>query len=558
MSRVLFLARIILFTGFVFFCSPFSVRAEEYIQQFQVQATLDADRRLEVTEKITYDFEQSPRHGIFRNIPLTYIRGQGIYRLPIVVLGATMDGKPVSLEQSRENGELKIRLGDPDETITGSHVYEIRYATDRAITDWSDHQELYWNVNGNGWDVLTKNLSFTLEGPAMVRAAQCFTGPEGSAEHDCKVTVASSTATMVATKTLAAAEGFTVVVAFPLGTMAPLPWWRVLWYWLWEYPAIVLPFTVFVVMFLLWWTRGRDPIGRGTVIPYYEEPRHLPPALLSTLLHQQTSPKAAIATILDLARRGYVTLTPPAETEKNGLWALTRTKKVATDLLPFEQTFLKGLASPGESTTLSQEPGTYSALFYGFHKDLLKELVDRKWFVKDPGSVRGAWFIIAFLVMFVSFFAAGPLGLSFFFGGFVSAVIIAFFGWFMPKTTKEGAILSEEVEGLKLFLCVTEKERLAFHDAPAKHPEEFNRLLAVAVALGVEHAWAKQFEETMIPRPSYIQSSSSTWPALAFVQSVDHLNTSFSRSVASPSSGGSGFSSGSSGGGVGGGGGGSW
>lgn len=558
MSRILLFFRIVLFVGLALFLAPVSVHAEEYIQQFQVQAILDANRRLEVIERITYDFEQSPHHGIFRNIPLTYVRDGGIYRLPITVLGATMDGNGVPFKQTRENGELRLQLGDPEVSITGSHLYEIRYVTDRAITDWPDHQELYWNVNGNGWEVLTKKLSFTLEAPANIQAAKCFTGVEGSTEQSCTVTTTARTTTMATTKALSSAQGFTIVIAFPPGTMASLPWWRVLWYWFWEHPAIVLPFIVFVVMFLLWWTRGRDPIGRGTVIPHYEEPRQLPPALVSALVHQQTSPRDAIATILDLARKGYLTLIPPRETEVKGAWRLTRTQQSIAELLPFEQAFLKGLASPGELIALSQEPGTYSALFYAFHKNLLKELVDRKWFVKNPGSVRGTWFILAFLVLFASFFAAGPLGLSFFFGGILSAVIIVFFGWFMPKTTKEGAVLSEEVEGLKLFLQVTEEQRLKFHDAPQKRPEQFNRLLPVAVALGVERNWAKQFADTMIPRPSYIQSSSSTWSALSFVQSVDHLNSGFSRSVASPSSRGSGFSGGSSGGGVGGGGGGSW
>lgn len=540
---------------------PIFAEAEEYISSFQVEATLNTARRLEITERIEYDFEESERHGIYRQIPLTYARGQGIYRFPIDVLGATMDGNSVPLQETREGGELRLRLGDPDDIVTGRHVYVIRYATDRAITDWQDHQELYWNVNGSGWTVLTKKSSFHLRGPGPVRAAVCYTGPEGSTAHACTAIISSSTATLVTTKALSPGEGFTVVIGFPPETMQTLPWWRVLWYWLWEHPVVTIPFVTFVVMFLLWWVRGRDPVGRGTVIPEYDEPRGLPPALLSAVYHQAVSPRDVTATILDLARKGYLVLTASGEVEEGqGTWTLTRTKKTVQGLRPFEQRVLSGLASPGESVALSRQPGSYSTLFYNMNKDVHAELVEQKWFPRDPGQSRGGWFILAGVLALGCFIAAELLTIEVFLGGLLSAVIIAVFGWFMPKTTKDGAILTEQVEGLERFLTVTEKERLAFHDAPEKRPEQFSRLLAVAVALGVETKWAKQFEGLLLPAPEYLHTNHSTLSALALVHSMDHFNTQFSHGMTSPSSkGGSGFSSGgSSGGGFGGGGGGSW
>ena len=324
----------------------------------------------------------------------------------------------------------------------------------------------------------------------------------------------------------------------------------------------MIPFAVFVCMFLIWWTRGRDPIGRGTVVPQYEEPRGLPPALLSALLHQRVAPRDVIATLLDLARRGYITLAPSNEalvdTENQGdVWSFTRTKRSTGDLLPFERTMLKNFASSGETVVFSGERGMYEMLFFEFHIGVFKELAARRWFVSNPSSVRVVWFILAGIILFGSLFFSQRFGISFFLSGLISAIIIGFFGWFMPKTTKDGAMLVEEIEGLKLFLEVTEKERLAFHDAPEKRPEQFSRLLAAAVALGVEKAWAKQFEGMMLPKPSYFHGSSS-WSSLIAIQGVNQLSSKFSWGVSSRSSGSSGFSGGSSGGGFGGGGGGSW
>ena len=34
----------------------------------------------------------------------------------------------------------------------GEHIYELDYRTDRQLGFFADHDELYWNVTGNGWD----------------------------------------------------------------------------------------------------------------------------------------------------------------------------------------------------------------------------------------------------------------------------------------------------------------------------------------------------------------------------------------------------------------------
>jgi len=146
----------------------------------------------------------------------------------------------------------------------------------------------------------------------------------------------------------------------------------------------------------------------------------------------------------------------------------------------------------------------------------------------------------------------------------VSCIIIALFGMQMSKKTKLGAETKDYILGFKLFLSVTEKDRLDFHNAPEKNPEQFMEFLPYAIALGVENKWAKQFENIYITQPSWYQGNM----AGAFVASsfVSHM-TDFSKSVntgmayvsKSAASGGFGGGGGGfSGGGFGGGGGGSW
>src|SRR2546430_11462590 len=82
------------------------------------------------------------------------------------------------------NGE-RIRIGSADVMLSpGRHVYEITYRTSRQLGFFSDHDELYWNVNGNGWTFPFDRLSAEVRLPAPVPAgpAQLVagTGPPGA------------------------------------------------------------------------------------------------------------------------------------------------------------------------------------------------------------------------------------------------------------------------------------------------------------------------------------------------------------------------------------------
>ncbi len=119
------------------------------------------------------------------------------------------------------------------------------------------------------------------------------------------------------------------------------------------------------------------------------------------------------------------------------------------------------------------------------------------------------------------------------------------------------------MEGFKWFLSVTEKDRLAFHNAPKLKPEQFHAFLPAAIVFGVENQWAGQFKSLDVPPPDYATGAVLTnCNALNFANSLGTLNTAAAASAyaapASAGSGGSGFGGGAAGGGGGGGGGGSW
>ena len=139
--------------------------------------------------------------------------------------------------------------------------------------------------------------------------------------------------------------------------------------------------------------------------------------------------------------------------------------------------------------------------------------------------------------------------------------IWTFFSVIMPRLTPKGIAAREHVLGLRLYLSVAEKDRINFHNAPAKNPDTFEKYLPYAIALGVEKEWGKVFEGIQMPPPSWYGDPSykglSGFNAGAFASSMSSFSKASSSTLSSaPGSRSSG--GGSSGSGGGGGGGGSW
>ncbi|MEI7512021.1 MAG: DUF2207 domain-containing protein [Candidatus Uhrbacteria bacterium] len=559
------LLAVILASSFYLLASP--VHAE-VIRSFDVHASLDANRRLTITETIGYDFEDAERHGIYRDIPVVYDRDGASFKLRLDVQDATMDGQPVGQSISTSGRNLELKLGDADKTITGLHTYTITYSTDRAINDFpkEGERELYWNVTGDAWPTNIEKSSFTLDGPGAAGKTICFTGSYGNTEQSCTITASGNSVSAKATRELIPGEGFTVAVRFPAASMREISTNERLWDMFMDNLWFGSPLVIFIVMFLIWRKNGKDPVGRGTVVAQYQPPRDLPPGLLSALIDQEFSQRSVTATILDLARRGYLKLKFTGE-PKSGFFSsapeftMIKLKETDDSVFAFEKTLFDGLFNGKEEVSLKDKKnGSFWRAIQTAREEGFAELQGQGLFGKNPGSVRGTWIVVAFVVGVAGVMLTST-GLGVVSSG-VCALIVAGFGWFMPTKSKEGAIVMEEAEGFKMFLSVTEKDRLDFTDAPERTPENFARFLPAAVAFGVEQKWSKQFESIDMTPPSYMDGSMDGWNALRYANLADSFHEASAKSMyAAPSSagsGGSGFSSGGSGGGFGGGGGGSW
>ena len=195
---------------------------DEAIRSYDVQIEVRPDDSLRITETIVYDFGAAEHHGIFRDVPTRLAFNDRYDRVyPLHVESVTASGDtPAQYDVSDEAGGItRIKIGDPDRTITGVHTYTIVYTVASAMNGFDDHDELYWNAVGDEWDVPVQNATATVTTPGGILDIACYAGPLGSYTVCDKKKTDGVTARFRQDE-LAPFEAFTVVIALPKGAVA--------------------------------------------------------------------------------------------------------------------------------------------------------------------------------------------------------------------------------------------------------------------------------------------------------------------------------------------------
>jgi hypothetical protein len=280
-----------------------------------------------VRERIDYDFGSAQKHGIVRKIPYVKTNRDGKrYRMDITSVSvADENGIPYRFAQMREDGEsVTLKVGDPDAFVTGKKTYVVSYRVSGAVTYFSDHDELYWNMTGKGVDVPVTAADFRITLPEAVDASRlkavCYTGAEASTKSDCTVDIRNGTVEGTASGTLYADEGLTAAVSFPPDVVSRLEPKEVVGFFdtVWGKIVIalllVLGFGWYIALPLvipvLWYRNGRDPRAEvGQARAWFDPPqtrqgRPLGPGETGLLVDETVDMKDLFAVMIDLAGGG--------------------------------------------------------------------------------------------------------------------------------------------------------------------------------------------------------------------------------------------------------------
>jgi len=549
------------------------------IQKFESEITVTPDAKVDVTENITFQFKGGPWHGVYRTIPVEYVGPNGLnYSLFLDIRSITDgNGNKLKFESSRERQNRKLKIYVPDADNSTQTVI-IDYVVSDALRFFDDHDEFYWNVTGDLWDIPIDAASahIVLPPAASNIRTNVFTGSFRSTGREATAEVAGTGVDVNTTAPLRIHEGLTVAVAFDKGAVREPTSADRFFLYLRSNWALFIPIVAFVLMFWLWWTKGRDPRLRP-ITAQYEPPDKLTPGEVGTLVDNSADMRDITASIVDLAVRGYLVI---EEQQKDHLLGLTHSKEYVfhlkksqaewNSLQPHEQALLSGLFSggnAGDSVSLSELHNRFYTSLPGIRNDIFDSLLGRGYYTHRPDTVRSSYIgigiVMGLILVWGGAAIARNMGMapgSFIVAGILTGVIICGFGWFMPAHTQVGARALEGVLGFEDFLNHVEADR---YNRMIKTPEMFEKFLPYAMALGVEKNWSNAFKNIYTQPPQWYQGSfgAGFYPYM-FVSSLNSMSSVAATAMASAprSSGGSGFGGGGgggfSGGGFGGGGGG--
>jgi uncharacterized membrane protein len=343
----------------------------------RADAIVNPDGSMDVVEHVTYEFHGTC-HGGIRTIPP---RGNpaaedtlGTPDYAIDKITVTERGEPVPIDSSSFG---YVRWGDANVEVSGTHTYDLSYHVEDAVVVAEDTAVLYWVFVGDGFPAMDPaEVTIQTPGPSAPQAfahgildgvIDPVTGPTVhlAAKHN-------PAGTLIEARLLMPTSEFTVapttgplkqaILDTETGYADEANAKRA------EYrqeiedkanrrkvgnvlgPAAAGgAFLVFLAIFFKW---GNEPPKPDDVGEYYREVDAMdPPAVCQAIASFGTVTNEAFsATLIDLAQRGWLTITEEGEGRKQD-YRFTRTPKAEGTLSDYESKLLWKLFPNGGSIT---------------------------------------------------------------------------------------------------------------------------------------------------------------------------------------------------------------
>jgi len=536
--------------------------ARERVLDFAAMVRIQEDGSLLVTEKISVEAEgQQIKRGIVREFPTRYTDAKGhTVRVGFTLLTVERDGRAEPHHTKNLSNGVAIYAGQKDVLLhPGRYTYTIEYRTTRQLGSFSDHDELYWNVNGNGWrlpldkvscDVLLPQGAVAIEGWAY----EGFSGSKDGYRQE----GGENKMHFASTRPYAPGEGLTIAVGWPKGYVTePSSTDQVLSSLVGAgsfFPALLGGGVLLLYYLLAWFKVGKDP-AKGVIIPLFAPPKDFSPAMVRMLWKMKFDDTAFTAGIINMAVQGGLKITEQGKTslemgshpplslsageraawhelhkggarvrlEKSNHRLLSRARQAMKDKLTKELASTYFMSNslwmvPGVAITLltiggmawfADEPPLVlfmSVWLTGWTfgcVTLVRQSI-RSWKSRGVMGKASAVVLTLFALPFLmgELFGIGMLisQIGLIAGALFLAMVFlnALFYELLKAPTRIGRAILDEIEGFKLYLSVAEKDRLNFIHPPEETPELFERFLPYALALGVENQWGERFADILI------------------------------------------------------------
>jgi hypothetical protein len=494
--------------------------------RYDVSFTIQPNGDLRVVEHQQITFTSGTfTHG-YRVIPLD--KTNGISDVSISEPGGQTyqqvgySGTPNTFTAEQSGGNLEIYWYFPQLSDT-TRSYDIAYTVHGGVRIYDTGDKLQWFAIDNQRDFPIKEASATVFLPP---GAKFMTIDSSGVSTQWRQSPDGMSVTFVADNGMSASDQMEIGVEFTHGIIpANPPAWQANVDQAESYDRTIRPALNLIVgllavllalggplgVYLLWYARGRDP--KIPDIPEYitEPPDDLPPGILGTLIDERADMQDVVASIVDLARRGYLTI---QESEAQGFLGLAstefvfhKTKDDYSELNDYEREIMRGIFIGNRTERdLSDLKNKFYTRLPDIQKDLYKQLVSHGFFKASPDRTRKTWigigigvlviaFVSGFVLIPLATFAGAltclPLALG------VSGVAALVAGNFMPAKTRAGAEATERWKAFKTFLA-----RIDQLKDIKESSDLFEKYLPYAIAFGMNQSWVHKFSTlTNTPAP---------------------------------------------------------
>lgn len=278
--------------------------------------------------------------------------------------------------------------------------------------------------------------------------------------------------------------------------------------------GILIPAISILYTLLIFAKRFRDIFLQPAKAAQVQPPANLPPAMVGTLLNGYVGMREISATLIDLARRGYIDIIYRGGVEfafsKKRSWQYDKT------LLEYERLFLDQIFSEdflSESGEINQKLNKHiwsDSISKGI-ESLYTQMVQLGYFPEDPRQSHIRVRFIGMLFFFVS--VVGLLFTLFFFEhrpvmalpwlvSMVSTPIMLHLALLVPNRTAAGREQAKKWLTFRSYLAGATIDTGSSVDLT----ELYERYLAYSIVLSVEGYWTQQFIELPCRIPDWFYS----------------------------------------------------
>ncbi len=500
-----------------------------YWARWDVDVTVHADGTFRVVERQTIEFTS----GTFR----FGTRGVETSRLGRISAIEVSEGDQVFRQSSSEEpwtfttymdgSEFKIKWFFPP-TSDSRHTYTIAYTVDGGLRYYPGGDQLWWKAipSNRSFPVRASRVTVQVPEPAEIQNWDAYGAPVMAQKADARTVV------FEATEEVPAGQEFEVRAQFTPGVVAGQPpaWqaqadaeaaarerqaeWDRRWRPVANVAMLGLGLLFLIggpaLLYLLWYTRGRDVPVKLPADYLTEPPSDIPAGMAGTLLDEHADMEDIIATIVDLARRGVMTI---EEMEEPGFLGIGGHKDFTYRLVgsteglrPYEQTLIREFFDSRRERRLSDLKNKFYRVIPRIKTLLYQEVVKAGYFKVSPESTRNLYaglgiaglvmtgvlgvVLLAALSAYTDLAICMPIGLG---ATFLGLIILA---RAMPRKTAEGSEAAARWRAFRRYL-----ENIDKYTKLEEAKEIFERYLPYAIAFGVEKDYVRKFAAVNAPAP---------------------------------------------------------